>query len=652
MGFRTDIEGLRGVAILLVVLFHVEVAGFEGGFVGVDVFFVISGFLISKQLFSETSTSGRVRLLDFWARRLRRLTPLLFFTILATLVSSLVVYSPLAWRSIAVDAMTATIYLSNVHFALDGVQYFTSAPSPYLQTWSLGVEEQFYIGWPILFLVVALVAGRRRDSFRGPLVVGVAAASVASFAVGVLLTDRGTPWAFFGAPARAWEFGAGALLFLVTTRLRHSRQWTPHVVGVAGLALVVVAVTRFDDLTPFPGTAALVPVAATVCLILAGSFSTNWIGRALSVRPLRSIGRVSYGWYLLHWPALVLVPDALDRHDVTTRLLSVLGALLLAYAATRFVEQPVRDAPGLRATGRVYASAAIATVLLIAGGGVVIGWAERELRDPYLATLEKTRDDRVLAGSGDCTPEEFGDGLRACVYGDVDGDLSVMLVGDSQAAQWSSAVEMLAREDGLRLVVLTRGGCPAYDVSVRNRFGSTSSGCEELRGYTDSMLTTFRPDVVLTANADYSGDLLSPDGDVLDESAAAQSYRQARERFAERVAASGAGLAVVESIPIQPVDPVECLAKNRDPEGCSAPVDEVVPFVEEVTAAERQALASVAEFAMMPVVPLVCDSSRCLVEKDGMVVYSDARHLARGFTELQVDDLRRLVADAVTLRTG
>jgi len=626
MEFRTDIEGLRGVAILLVVLFHVEVAGFAGGFVGVDVFFVISGFLISKQLFSETSTSGRVRLLDFWARRLRRLTPLLFFTILATLVSSLVVYSPLAWRSIAVDAMTATIYLSNVHFALDGVQYFTSAPSPYLQTWSLGVEEQFYIGWPILFLVVALGAGRRRDSFRGPLGVG--------------------------APARAWEFGAGALLFLVTTRLRPSRPWTPHVVGVAGLALVVVAVTRFDDLTPFPGTAALVPVAATVCLILAGSFSRNWIGRALSVRPLRSIGRVSYGWYLLHWPALVLVPDALDRHDVTTRLLSVLGALLLAYAATRFVEQPVRDAPGLRATGRVYASAAIATVLLIAGGAVVIGWAERELRDPYLATLENTRDDRVLAGSGDCTPEEFGDGVRACVYGDVDGDLSVMLVGDSQAAQWSSAVETLAREDGLRLVVLTRGGCPAYDVSVRSRFGSTSSGCEELRAYTDSMLTAFRPDVVLTANADYSGDLLSPDGDVLDESAAAQSYRQARERFAERVAASGAGLAVVESIPIQPVDPVECLAKNRDPEGCSAPVDEVVPFVEEVTAAERQALASVAEFAMMPVVPLVCDSSRCLVEKDGMVVYSDARHLARGFTELQVDDLRRLVADAVTLRAG
>jgi peptidoglycan/LPS O-acetylase OafA/YrhL len=649
-GFREDIEGLRGVAVLLVVLFHVEIAGFEGGFVGVDVFFVISGFLISKQLFGEASGSGRIGLIRFWGRRLRRLMPLLVLTVLATLVASLVVYSPLAWRDVAVDAISASLYLSNVHFALDGVQYFTTAESPYLQTWSLGVEEQFYLGWPILFLLVALVAGRRRNGVRAPLVIGVAAASLASFAFGIVLTDRGTPWAFFGAPARAWEFGAGALLFLVASRPLRPRRGVPELAGVAGAVLLLVATLRFDRLTPFPGTAALVPVAATVLLILAGTLSSNSVGHVLSVRPLRSIGRVSYGWYLLHWPAIVLVPIALDRDDVPTRLACAAGALALAYGATRYVEQPLRDAPRLRSTGRVYLAAGAATAALVVGSVGVIGLAERELEDPYLSMLADTRDARALRGSGACTVEQYDDGLSACVYGDLDGDVSIMLVGDSQAAQWAAAMEALAREEGHRLLVVTRGGCPAYDVSVQSRFGGTSAGCTDLRSYAGRLLESWGPDVVVTSNADFSEFLLTPDGELMNEAEADEATRDAQRDFARAVGAAGAGLAVIEPAPRQEADPIECLAKHRDPERCSVDTDDAAAFVAEITEAEHAALADIGNFTSLSLRPYVCSGPRCLVQIGDTVVYSDARHFARQFTEQQIDRLRELVDDAVAQR--
>lgn len=648
-GFRDDIEGLRGVAVLLVVLFHVEVAGFEGGFVGVDVFFVISGFLISKQLFGEASGSGRIGLIAFWGRRLRRLMPLLVVTVLATLVASLAVYSPLAWRDVAIDAMSASLYLSNVQFALDGVQYFTTAESPYLQTWSLGVEEQFYLAWPILFLLVALVAGRRRGGVRVPLVLGVAGASLASLLAGVVLTDRGTPWAFFGAPARAWEFGAGALLFLVSSRPLRARRGVPELAGVVGAVLLLVATIRFDRLTPFPGTAALVPVTAAVLLILAGTLSSNAVGRVLSVRPLRSIGRVSYGWYLLHWPAIVLVPIALDRDDVPTRLACAVGALALAYGATRFVEQPLRHAPRLRSTGRVYLAAGVATAALVVGAVGVIGLAERELEDPYLSMLADTRDARALRGSGACTVEDYDGGLSACVYGDPDGDLSIMLVGDSQAAQWAAAMETLALEDGHRLLIVTRGGCPVYDLSVRSRFGGTSEGCADLRSYAGRLLESWGPDVVVTSNADFSEFLLTPDGELMDEVEADEATRNAQRDFARAVGAAGAGLALIEPAPRQEADPIECLAKHRDPERCSADADEAAAFVAEVTEAEHAAVADIADFTSLSLRPTVCAGARCLVQIDDTVVYSDARHFARQFTEQQIDRLREVVDDAVAL---
>jgi peptidoglycan/LPS O-acetylase OafA/YrhL len=645
-GFREDIEGLRAVAVLLVVLFHVEVAGFEAGFIGVDVFFVISGFLISKQLFGEASGSGRIGLIGFWGRRLRRLMPLLVVTVLATLVASLVVYSPLAWRNMASEAISASFYLSNVHFALDGVQYFSTAESPYLQTWSLGVEEQFYLGWPILFLLVALVAGRRRNGLRAPLVLGVASASVASFVAGALLTDRGTPWAFFGAPTRAWEFGAGALLFLVASRPFRPRRGVPELAGLAGAALLLVAMVRFDRLTPFPGTAAMVPVAGTVLLILSGTLSNNAVGRLLSIRPLRSLGRMSYGWYLLHWPAIVLVPIAVDRDDVATRLACALGALALAHGATRYVEQPLRDAPRLRTTGRVYLAAGAATAVLVVASVGVINWAERELEDPYLAMLADTRDSRALSGSGTCTVEEYDDGLSACVYGDPAGDLSIMLTGDSQAAQWAAAMETLAREGGHRLIVVTRGGCPAYDVQVQSRFGGSSSACDDLRASARRLLESWSPDVVVTSNADFSEFLLSPDGDLMNDTEAAEASQDAQRDFARAVSASDAGLAVIEPAPRQTADPVECLAKHRDPVRCSAETVDAAAFVTEVTEAEHAAFGDIGDFTSLSLLPTVCPGSHCLVQIDDTVVYSDVRHFARQFTEQQIDRLRELVDDA------
>ncbi|MFI5261761.1 MAG: acyltransferase family protein [Candidatus Limnocylindrales bacterium] len=461
--FRPDLEGLRGLAILLVLAFHASVPGITGGYIGVDVFFVLSGFLITGLLLRERERTGRIDLPAFYARRARRILPAAAVVLIGTLVAASIVMAPLDIPRVAGDAMAAAISAANLRFAATSMDYFAAgtSPSPFLHYWSLGVEEQFYLVWPAL-LIVAMHLGRPR--------LGAGLALVLLTAVSLLgalwLTDLAAPWAFYSLPARAWQLGLGGLLavgvgsgtrfsvwaggWVAGQRGRGVRAsiWVARqlrmpsvaraVVGVvlvlagwAGLAAIVAATLLFDGSTPYPGSAALLPTLGAGALILSGMrrFSPAAL---LVVAPMRWFGRISYSLYLVHWPILVL-PAALLPLDQTLPLAATLGlagvAIVLAAGLHRWVEEPFHrgrrfELPHVRVLET--AGATMAAMVLLAAG---VGAASSSLLDAASsvpidaqigATTEPTTldlsglggDASVIGGAGDLTGSSVdGDGL-------------------------------------------------------------------------------------------------------------------------------------------------------------------------------------------------------------------------------------------------
>ncbi|MFF5082139.1 acyltransferase family protein [Actinoplanes sp. NPDC000266] len=358
-GFRPDIEGLRAVAVILVVLFHAGVPGVGGGYIGVDVFFVISGFLITSLMLREVDETGRVSLIGFYARRCRRLLPAAGLVLVTVVLASYHWLGFLRGDEIAEDASWAALFASNFRFAAQGVDYLASqsAASPVQHFWSLAVEEQFYLVWPVA-LILLLWLG-----FRWALPYWLIGAIVLSLAYAV--GQAGT-WSSFSPVTRLWELGAGCLLGLAATRLRHIPYRIASTMAAIGVALIVITALTFDEQTPFPGYAAALPVGATM-LVLAGRADA-----LLGGRPMMFLGRLSYSLYLWHWPVLIIAEQAAGRPlPALTRAVLVLLSVALAVVTYLCVEDPIRHNRRLR---RSHLLTLALAVLMVAAPLAVAGW--------------------------------------------------------------------------------------------------------------------------------------------------------------------------------------------------------------------------------------------------------------------------------------
>lgn len=448
-GYRADIDGLRAVAVAAVVLFHAGVPGLSGGFAGVDIFFVISGFLIGAIVDAETR-SGTFRFAAFYARRARRILPALLAVCATTLALGLVLLSPDELRRTAQSMVVALIGGSNVWF-WHAAGYFSpdARAEPLLMTWSLGIEEQFYVCLPPLMLVL-------RRFGRGAMAGGIAALTAASLALSLAATPFYPHDAFYLLPTRAWELGAGVLLALWFADRALPGGRAAAVLAWGGAALVTATLLLVDEHVPFPGHAALLPVAGTAALIAGGR---AWLARrVLGARPVVAVGLLSYSWYLWHWPLMALARVCAAKAPPLPMMLAIAAlSLVLAWASWRWVERPFRRARGSDAATLWRYAAVLAVALAVCGATIVAGGWPARLAPAAARTAQQ------LAGGtgGSCLAGYEGDRPNLsgeCVV--AGARAGVALIGDSHAAALRPALLAQARARDAWFVQATKASCP------------------------------------------------------------------------------------------------------------------------------------------------------------------------------------------------
>lgn len=448
--YRPEIDGLRAIAVLSVVLYHFGLPGLSGGFVGVDIFFVISGFLIGGILWSDLKETGHLRLARFYLRRLRRLAPAYFAMTAVTLILGWLILLPFEFREFGKALIASTVYLSNIYFYREA-GYFdgVSEEKPLLHTWSLAVEEQFYIIVPVLLLVLA----RWRPSVP-VILAGLAALSLAAC---LWLTARAPTATFYLFPFRAWELLAGVLL-AIAGQERGLRYALHPSLSWGGLALILAAITLIRA-EGFPGWQALVPVAGTV-LILMNGLDANWVNRALTHPAPVFIGLISYSLYLWHWPVFVLSSYWRDGYSGPVEGAAWLTlAFVLSILSWRFIERPVRHMQG--GIGAVVSGAALASAAFLVLGAVL--WRGDGLPGRFAPELRTH-----IAASGDfnqdwsrCTTPTSGPlaGVETCPIGP-EGPPEVLIWGDSHLRAVKEGLEVAAHAANRPALILWHAGCP------------------------------------------------------------------------------------------------------------------------------------------------------------------------------------------------
>lgn len=631
LAYRRDIDGLRAVAVIAVVLFHFGVPGVTGGFVGVDVFFVISGFLITSIIWRERE-AGRFSFVDFWARRARRILPALFVMMAATLAVGWFLLAPKDYEELGRSARYQVVFTSNLLFARqDG--YFDAASDikPLLHTWSLAVEEQFYILFPLVLAVLSSRLKHWRLVLFGLLLV--------SFGMSAWAVFHQPQKAFFLLHMRAWELLAGAMLAVMPKTAWRASPALAQGVSLVSMGLILVAVFGFDSATPFPGLAALLPVLGVVGLIWANGQQHTWVGRLLSTRVMVGLGLVSYSWYLWHWPVFVYSSyAAIDGLNAFEWAAVLLATLLLGYLSWRFVEAPFREKRLLAGRKAILLGAGVG-MLCLGLAGQVLRWTdglpwrlpEQALRyaqakqwgPELLACIadRKTQDDRLF-----------------CHFGPRDSARSALVWGDSHAAALIPALEAGADRHHISLVQASFAGCLPLDglenVSQCARFNQRVEQAMSQQSFTDVVLVA-RWSLYLYGQL--SGDL----GPALKDPDTGHYVRAvAEQRFAaglrQRVAglrAAGHRVWLVKEVPLQEMVVPYRLSRlamlNRSVEGEGLDVAHHVRRQVFITQLFDQLAAADDGVQVLDPAPQLCDAAGlCRVELDGRALYTDDNHLS------------------------
>jgi len=654
--FRPDIEGLRAFAVLSVVLYHADLFGVHGGFVGVDVFFVISGFLITRLLLEAVSENGIRGLPTFYTRRIRRLLPAAMTVVVATVVAARLWAPPLSVRPTAIDGIFTTFYGLNYRLAVEGTQYLNegSAPSPLQHFWSLAVEEQFYLCWPILIVLVVYLGRRHRNVLLGLL---LAAIVLVSFRYSVIDTPVDAPWAYFSLGSRAWELGLGGLVALGASQLAR----LPGPIALAGgwlaLAAVLAAAFVYNGRTPYPGSAAALPVVGAAVLIACGCAVQRGVGVLLGVRPLQFAGRMSYSWYLWHWPMLVIAPMIIGHAlGWPERLAVVVLSLAAAFVTFKLIEHPARSlrlpnlkwfAAGLALSGSVVLAAVVVLgnlpPLVGTGADATVVHASSatptvtaEMKASVLAGLKTVNAPRNLTPAptqahGD-VPISSSDGCHAslfavrqgpCVFGDRTGKYTVVLIGDSHMQQWEPAFNRAGAYAHWRVVDWTKSGCPPQELTVYSPvLNHTYHSCNVWRALTLRRIAALNPAVVVMTGLD-TEQALNPSPTAYADATVATVRTLQRTTTAKIV--------YMEDTPFPGYNVASCVAAHLDDvKACNIPLSHAYdqPRHQDI----NQALQKLGGVTLVNPADWICAGSNCPAVVGNLLVFRDQSHLSVEFS--------------------
>jgi peptidoglycan/LPS O-acetylase OafA/YrhL len=591
--FRPDVEGLRAVAIVLVVLYHGHLSGLSGGYVGVDVFFVISGFVITGVLLRERASSGRTSFLSFYGRRSRRIVPAATLVIVATVTATYWVLGAIHGDPTAIDARWTAVFLANFHFTSLGTNYLNEqqSPSPLLNFWSLAVEEQFYLVYPAYFVLIATL--RSKVSLHVRLLIGLVLVIVLSFTLSVVQTNTNPTVAYFSPFTRAWELAMGALIAVGTTWLLRLPRSVASIMTWLGLSAIGFSAVVFGANTVYPGSLAAIPVLGAALVIAGGVASPRWGAQCvLGLGPFRWIGRLSYSLYLWHWPLLVIAADAADRSNLPFRQNAIwlLVALGLSAVTYLLIENPIRHAPIFRrgiapvlmGVVLILATVGIATVALQAGLGGLSARVAPASSSEVAALVRHAPELRSLPADlmpsladlpadwggppPSCSPGIGGTSIpSSCVYGDTSGNRTMVIYGDSHAEMWFDALNNIAKEAHWRLVDLGKGYCPADSLPYRNPSGWGTPGgeyaaCDQWHRFAIRRIAQLKPELVVVTQDVPPG----PDP---------RQWQRGLEVTLDGLDVPKTRIVVLGNIPILPQNPPDCLSRHvSDIQACSGPV--------------------------------------------------------------------------------
>lgn len=670
--FRADIEGLRAVAVLLVMAYHAGVPAFSGGFIGVDVFFVISGFLITGLIMREVAATGRLNLVNFYVRRARRLLPAVAVVLAAVAVMTLAVIPAVRWRGIAWDVLASSTYLVNWRFATQSVDYLASEepPSPVQHFWSLAVEEQFYLVWPALIIIALAWRRRSRWPLQRTLMIGLLVIAIPSLLWSVYLTATVPGKAYFVSTTRVWELALGAAIALAAGRLARVSRRSAVVLSWLGISLIILAAVFYDNSTAFPGYAALVPTLGAVALIIAGISRDNpGVSRVLAMGPMQSVGAMSYSLYLWHWPLLVAAAAVWGEMSTALGLLVVGISVVPAWLSYRLVESPLRrsawvvkrwpigvtfaaacTAVGIVAAAGLYTATPTRSPSLSAapGAAVLSDDGVSELRDMQ---AELDGADAAALAARDDLPDVYRDGCHAsvdaselpsCVYGDVSAERVLALVGDSHAAQWQPALDRIGELEGWRVESYTKSACGFFAVEVAHLNPPVPyDACSEWNQLLMERLTgPDAPDLVVASGSNaYS---VVSNGKILerDESrphladGMAKAWRALREADVE--------VAVILNTPWVGVDVPDCISANDGRlSDCTAPKEPAVERAGDI----QWIAADAAGIEILDMTDSVCPASPCAPVIGDVIVWRDGHHLTATYARTLAPNLRTLLQD-------
>lgn len=688
--FRSELQGLRALAVGLVLLFHLWPHHVSGGFVGVDVFFVVSGFLITGHLYRELASTGSIVLGKFWARRVMRLLPLAFTVLLFTLVVMILFVPETVWDMNVRQILGSLFYVENWVLAADSVDYMAADNEPSLvqHYWSLSIEEQFYVLLPLILVgTYLLFKAVRKNTFTAEtyahrtIIWALSAIILLSFIFSVVFTSYNAAQAYFVTPTRFWEFALGGLMAMLPAANKLPMR-LQNILGWGGIVFIVIAGLVYTGSTPFPGYTALLPVVGTALFIRYGSYQrVTGVYWWASLRPSIRMGDWSYAIYLWHWPLIIVASYQLEPFTWPHKIAVIVLTFVLSAASQRFIEDPLRHARPFKVPTRAFALMASNMAVIAA-----ITFFMPQLLSPdtneEVAVSECIGADTLLAGCDDpgtngeplisatqvqkeeeeptyteCNiPDGYTDFDRTgCSLGasEESAELTIAVIGDSHARAWLPMFDELGQENNWNIQGYTKSGCTPVPLSTAppetDQAGQeTSEACEEfVLNSSEEFQNDDTIDVVVTAASPTDRDFYDDNGESSD-ALAMDALNEMWQQWED----AGKDVVVMGEVPhFGDLDGPTCAVSHPDDiqEECSLPTDEVLNSKDTVMKSAAQESAGAA--ALYDPVPGICDEERCYSMVGNLITRYDHHHLSSDFAKSFGPDFARFLKDNEVLES-